>query len=312
MAGIRKTIILIVVIQLSVIAYLGFKISRRKKTISVVPMSRHSIVVKGTENLKYYYDLNPNTTGYMETPWLPEKATYTTNDDALHERFDYQARKPKDTFRIITLGDSYTYGALISTPFNWTELLEDKLNAEPLCGKYKKTEVINLGVGGYDIEYAVERYRQRGLKYNPDLIIWMLVDKSRILEKLRPYITECSKQLKTDYIKNVPDYSCWHEAAEILTKKYGQNYIDQYLATRYDGLFDLYNGKIIAVNLDGYHNGMFTKVKQGADKTSILRLSYDADKSIQLLDGHPNKKGHRYFADSIYNFISEKRIILCE
>ena len=36
--------------------------------------------------------------------------------------------------------------------------------------------MLNLGLYGYDIEYAVERFRVRGQKYDPDLIIWLIKD----------------------------------------------------------------------------------------------------------------------------------------
>lgn len=31
-----------------------------------------------------------------------------------------------------------------------------------------------MGVGSYDIQYTIIRFYKRGLKYNPDLIIWYL------------------------------------------------------------------------------------------------------------------------------------------
>ena len=57
-------------------------------------------------------------------------------------------KKNKDTFRIITLGDSFTFGMYINTKDNWTELLEDKLNSDMGCKNISMFEVINLGVGG--------------------------------------------------------------------------------------------------------------------------------------------------------------------
>ena len=59
--------------------------------------------------------------------WGPNKGTYTINNDSLNERFNYSENKDKNTFRIITLGASYTYGLYVDTKNNWTEILEDIL-----------------------------------------------------------------------------------------------------------------------------------------------------------------------------------------
>jgi len=50
------------------------------------------------------------------------------------------------------------------------------LNAIQLCPGFQRYEVLNLDVGGYDIEDAAHRYFVRGIKYRPDLILWLLKD----------------------------------------------------------------------------------------------------------------------------------------
>ena len=76
----------------------------------------------------------------------------------------------------MTLGDSFTFGVYVNTEDNWTELLEDKLNSiKNICPNTDHFEVINLGVGGYDIEYAAKRYINRGKVYNPNIILLLLV-----------------------------------------------------------------------------------------------------------------------------------------
>src|SRR3990170_4440073 len=41
-------------------------------------------------------------------------------------------------------------------------------------GQVKGIEVINFGVPMYDIEYTIERFLNRGMKYNPNLVIWFV------------------------------------------------------------------------------------------------------------------------------------------
>jgi len=140
------------------------------------------------KELKYFSEPKANTVK-KETN-KSYKATYTINRDALNERFNYPIKKEKGTYRIMALGDSLTYGLYVNTNKNWTELLEDKLNKDFKFPNIKKFEVINLGVDGYDIEYTVERYKIRGKKYNPDLIIWPIRSFYRINELMRRKIKD--------------------------------------------------------------------------------------------------------------------------
>ena len=139
------------------------------------------------------------------------KAVYNINSDTFNERFDYEINKDDKTFRIITLGDSFTFGYIVDTKNNWTELLEDKLN-QLHCANFDKIEVINLGVVGYDIQYSVERFKLRGKKYNPDLVLWLLKgdDFQEIKEIVQPkwnkMNSEWSKLSVLDNVLYAPPY----------------------------------------------------------------------------------------------------------
>ena len=183
-----KIFISLITFQLVIILFLGFKIYQRQKnilgTISVNPINKESIALKPSNELKYFYEPGQNFTD--KTPghsyFKAFKAIYTINEDGLNERFNYSLEKPNNVFRIITIGDSFTFGLYVDTKDNWTEVLEDILNKELSCQNIKKFEVINLGVEGYDFEYAVERFKVRGLKYNPDLVLWLMIDSNRLNE----------------------------------------------------------------------------------------------------------------------------------
>ncbi|MCM8787881.1 MAG: hypothetical protein NC935_07535, partial [Candidatus Omnitrophica bacterium] len=86
----------------------------------------------------FYYHPKPNTKERSED--LLIKATYTFNNNGFNERFNYQVKKPKDTFRILVLGDGNAFGFLVDTKDNWVEKLEDKLKSQisNLKSKYQK------------------------------------------------------------------------------------------------------------------------------------------------------------------------------
>lgn len=83
---------------------------------------------------------------------------------------DYQhpIEKPNDTIRIIALGDSMTYGASVSMNNTWPNQLETKLNK---LNSSRKFEVLNFGIPGASTLEEVKDFEEKGLKYNPDMIV---------------------------------------------------------------------------------------------------------------------------------------------
>lgn len=85
---------------------------------------------------------------------------------------EYSWDKPKDTFRIIALGECTTFGAGVAPEESFVKRLEAKLNERKPFGNFKHYEVINAGLSQYtDLQkvYFLEKY---GLKFNPDLIFF--------------------------------------------------------------------------------------------------------------------------------------------
>jgi lysophospholipase L1-like esterase len=86
-----------------------------------------------------------NSLGYRGEPVLPES-------DA--------------PYRVISLGDSITFGNFLSVSDTYSYQLQTLLQ-KSIPG----AEVINLGVGGYDTVQEVALFEARGAAYHPDLIV---------------------------------------------------------------------------------------------------------------------------------------------
>ena len=82
---------------------------------------------------------------------------------------DFEIKKKKDTFRILCLGDSYTFGILINQGETYPEQLESILNNNNQSGL--QFEVINAGVSGYTLSDEYDFYRNKLYKLNPNLVI---------------------------------------------------------------------------------------------------------------------------------------------
>lgn len=74
----------------------------------------------------------------------------------------YTTHPEKNTVRILTVGDSFTFGDDVSNEQTWQYFLEK--NNKPL-------EVLNLGVPAYGSDQAYLLWKEEGKKYHPDIVI---------------------------------------------------------------------------------------------------------------------------------------------
>jgi len=88
----------------------------------------------------------------------------TSNTDGFRTR--EFIRKKAGTFRIVTLGDSTTFGWGVDPGYTWQHLLEKRL-ARDMSG----IEVLNLGLPGFTTRHGLGVMRHYALKLEPDLII---------------------------------------------------------------------------------------------------------------------------------------------
>jgi len=303
-------LISLIFLQIVVIGFLSYKIYQNKKNVlgkvSVNTVSRESINFFPTDNFKGFFEPKPNTTEEIHRDWLSYVPKYTINTDALNERYDYLIKKDGDVYRIIALGDSYTFGVNISTEKNWTELLEDYLNKNKLCPKINKYEVINLGVGGYDTAYEIERFKLRGIKYNPDLIVWYVTDLYRITDKIQ----QLAEKMDIDETKNQSQgvfYEAWREAREIIMKQYGER-----------GLIDYQLSLLKKFRQKDYPNKplLFLSAWDELKRLGTNNIYYSNtfvfnDKKYLIHDNHFNDLGHEKFMEELVAALEKNKLLPC-
>lgn len=234
----KVILVSIAFIECSVIAYFGYSLYLRKKigknvlgAVTVVPVQKEYLIYSPSAELRYFFEPAPNIQQEVQLDWLPYKAVYSINADTLNDRHNYTVEKPFNVFRIITLGDSYTFGQYVSTDDNWTELLEDMLNARCRFNDIQKIEVINLGVYGYDVQYIAHRYKIRGVKYRPDLIIWLESGSgfTRLSELYEPLIKKYKQSLTqeemSEAIQKNNYFLAWTKTHEEISRRYSEKQI---------------------------------------------------------------------------------------
>jgi len=317
----KRIVIYFVVFQLIVIGVIIFGIYEKKIQVlgtSINPIEKRDIMSSPSGELKYYYEPKPNTQRKEDLPGF--NATYTINNDSLNDRYSYSSDKKLNSFRIIALGDSFTFGLYVNTKDNWTELLEDKLNTV-ICGGINKFEVINLGVRGYDNEYSVERYKSRGIKYHPDIILWLEVDMLRINELLKSRLEKLNDEAsKSGLLKNDKEggsyYEDYYKARKDVVDSLGEAVILEHQADYILRINKYFRGPVVLIpNPVMYkkHKTMLYNVAQKLNKGLYfddLRNYYTVGAVFEN-DGHPNRKGHKMIAEDIFNYLNDAKLIPC-
>jgi hypothetical protein len=127
---------------------------------------------------------------YTTDPHLPFKtrplartagrsATAEYDYDYRHNSFGFRdiersPRKPKeDVFRILALGDSFTYGAGVPFEATFLSRLERMLNARP--GKHPPIEIIKAGIPRFFPEPERLLLEHYGWSFEPDLVLVVFV-----------------------------------------------------------------------------------------------------------------------------------------
>jgi len=91
-----------------------------------------------------------------------KQASVNSNSRGIRGTREFSYDKSPETFRMLILGDSFTFGEEVSDhetfPYYLQELLPD-------------AQVINFGVHGYGHDQMLLYLRQEGVKYRPDVVV---------------------------------------------------------------------------------------------------------------------------------------------
>jgi len=277
-------------------------------------MDKKDLVFPPIADLKYYYGLKPDTTKEEKPDWLPYKAVYHYNADGLNDWANHAVEKEKGVFRIITLGDSFTYGFLVNTNDSWPKQFENLLNKNKKNCSINKFEVINLGAPGYDIQYIVERYKEKGIKYNPDLVIWFESGSGfgRLNEMREPIVRDCAAHESTasaqEHEKNGDYYYCASLAQKEIDQKFSDEqksvYISQFLDTFFQNI-DPKKVRYYAFSFLGNKFAFNSWKNRYLDAKFLPTVSSIQEKNQILADGHPNVEGHQTIAKDIFDDVAK-------
>lgn len=316
--------VLFIFLQIVIIIYLFSHIKNKTNTlgvsINVKKLNSNKYIFKSTSKLKYFYEPVPMSIEYppTEVSWFKPDMGIKINSDSLN---NVEVNTDNTYINIIALGDSFTYGQFVKRENNWVSKLEKKIKQNIL----EKMQIINLGVKGYDIEYAVERFRIRGIKYHPKTVFWLVKgeDFGSIAELLTPLAHEEERKLEgysnpddkyvnkksdggPEYIKN---------AVKRMLKIVGDDTqkLLEYQKSKILDLRKYFKGNIVFVCLqpnDEFMNILFDLKKNDSNIYifKIPEIYSHADNYFP--DLHPTEKGYEIIAHSIYEYILNNKFLL--
>lgn len=318
-------ILLIFVIILEVILRISYPLYANYNT----EMWRYSVLLKKASN-------NPD----VSHEHIPNKEAFLygvnikINSQGFRDK-EYSLEKPKETYRIMVLGDSFTLGWGVPIEDVYSKVLEKKLNEN---SKGNKFEVINTALGNYNTQMEYEVLKEKYLQFEPDMIIVGYYPNDPELTK-----KFSEKSLATIYKRNSYTYAFfWDRIVNIKTKfaaRKSNNGYTGYVHELYkedfegrklmesslNGIIDLAkknNITVIVIVLPqffgDFKNYEFTEVFQAVNSITSKKgvLSIDMvqyfkgyeikDLIISFEDAHPNKLGHRIIADVLHDTLTSR------
>ncbi len=283
-----------------------------------------------SNNSKIAYELKPDVEGYIY-----DKPVYINSNGERGKL--YPINKSENTLRMIFIGDSITFGYGVSLNESYPYIIEDKLNKILT----KKVESINLAVYAYNTVQQVETLKEKGLKYNPDIVIVgfyianpegnytrLMTEKDSLhifLDKLPQFILKGIKNSELIYIvydsfsnlKNIfkknkdPLIEIYNKSVD--NWKTFENSINQL-----ESLSKQYNFKVIFVihpqlynfeehKFKYYHNLIKEEIGNKfvvIDMADYYKLYSDKELKVVIQDNvHPNYLGNKIIAEAIINQI---------
>jgi len=317
-------IILIFSVSYRIVLYI------RAANLIANPLDSKLLVFTKVDGLKYFYEPKAKTKWNIDSNVLKElgyppnsKVQIELNENGFNQLYNYPVEKEDGVYRIITVGDSFTFGSNVNTKDNYPSQLQNLLNQKCL-GKVKKFQVLNLGVAGYDFQYTVERYKLRGRKYNPDLVLWFMLDDDfvRIDEAQIPSVAILtSKAVTAKDKKNDLRYSNniyrWIWVENKVTEGLGGENKVLGMQEKYLNEFNkYYSGRLVyftKYNTLQKHEEILSKSSKSRPNTFFYSDLIDiyGDKKNYLNDKHPTAEGYKVIVDDLFQYLVGNKIIPC-
>jgi len=268
-----------------------------------------------------FYSITPNASfdycGYL-IPLPPSRITF----NSLGFRDKEFIRKAPGVFRIVAIGDSFTFGEGVNLEDSYTKLLEHMLNQE---SNLKKYEVMNFGLPGLDTTKEVEIFFTHGLHYEPDLVLVGFVNNDDVnqtrIDQIKLKIRKDSDEDNlADYITALSIYE-EEEATKSFEDRW-KSYVEKPLGELHKIATEKRFAVMIVMLLGT--GEQFEAMGETIERLDFSLVDVDLNRlqkevpyplSYPFPDSHPNARGHQTIAEVVHkkirkHYISEEQTIV--
>lgn len=258
---------------------------------------------------KIYNLMRKNISGKADT--LGGKIyTVETNKKGLRDEY-FKEKPSNDTYRILVIGDSYTFGWGVNESDRYTELLERRLETKG----GKDYQVINAGIPGWGMKDYYTFLRERGLSYHPDMVIIGIVGNDFIPHSKQTEIQKDSqRQIEKEYKTSNMSQIRYHElVVDVMIDKldsYKQN------RSRQQSDFHIYSVKMQEAAEKKNTSTVFYQLGRIGDRSREilqsaninflempLSIKQNPDKYQFKEDSHYNAKAQPILTDKLYHHL---------
>ena len=156
--------------------------SEQRSRLSVADLSRFGTVHRWNElyelsDYQVFGDLEPNR-DYINLIVPEHPYRVVTNAAGFRRKSQMLEPKPESTYRVLALGDSFTFGPYVANYETWPAITEAILDDGETVGT--DYEVLNAGIAGYFLRREKNLYLNRARYAQPDLVILQILDNDLI------------------------------------------------------------------------------------------------------------------------------------
>jgi hypothetical protein len=292
------------------------------KNIGIEPSGCKILFIKGSENPNLFFEMQPGVEQIVDGYGICIPSFYVKINSYGFRDYEYSQNKSNDTFRIVVLGDSITFGHGIELNETYSKVLERLLNKRNDGWRY---EVLNFGVPGYNAIEKVEVLNSKAIKFHPDLIIFQylgddIINRTEFFqiekEKIQEYVQKTGRNASefTEMEKREVHENAYSDYLKILEeKRFDETW--KIVEKSFEKLFSITQNKTFLLSFDDQLQlSRLDNISQTYDWPIIyvndFLKNYPQEKLIiHPKDNHPNAFAHMLIAEEIYKKLVSGNLI---
>lgn len=245
--------------------------------------------------------------------------TFTTNQWGMRDR-EYTLEKPPGVCRIALLGGSYEMGSGVGDGEAFESLVEQRMNEAGY-----PTEILNFGIGGYDVIQQVSHLDNFVTQFNPDhaFLTIHMNDEQRCVDAMARLIYN-GRNLEYDGLGTIKEQSgAYQSMSETELRQrlapFGDDILTWVFHT-FEQLCSKHSIQAHVLVVPAISSAPTDEQLQRWQNNTqslhwiILKQVFDgynmADMVVSESDDHPNAKGHKAYAAKLFDELVKSK--LCE